>query len=382
MQRTYLSYAVRAGRWLLQNQVVDPLDANNGRYLYCVNLETGYSELSTGWQTGVGILALVQLAETDTANAPGYINSARLAAQYILSLQYLAPDKPEIFGAYREETPQTQWLHPRDSVTCAWALARLYEATGEEEYLLSAERFAMWHLKYAWKDGWPVSTVQIQQDGLEFDPFSQIQGNFQCGSALFFMLLSKLCNDDKYANQLAKPLLDYYCDKFLATTGRPYVLLNPTLPDVYSCDNPAPGIPEGWLQMHRYNDDFAARALLQGSLEFGDDKYLKAFLSYAQWLEAEQNADGSFGKPDVVEAASSCVPLLLTEYQKISSSERFENMRIKALEHLLTLSQESADNRIDGAFLGLDNKCRSMPNKWINIRNTCYAIQALCLNAS
>lgn len=380
MEKTNFSAAVRAGRWLLENQVVDPLDANNGRFLYCVNLETGYYELSTGWQTGVGILALLKLAERDRENSTEYLESAKLAVKYILSLQYLAPDKPEVFGAFREETPQTQWLHPRDSVTCAWALAKLYEVAEDEEYLVAAERFACWHLRYAWKKGWPVSTVQIKPSGLAFDPFGEIQGNFQCGSANFFMLLTKICKNNEYTDKLAKPLLEYYCDKFLSVSGRPYVLFNPSLPDTYSCDKPAKGVPEGWLQMHRYNDDFAALALLRGSIDIGKEEYLHAATNYLQWLEKQQNPDGSFGKPVIAEVASSCVALLADEYRRITSSERFETMRQKALKHLLTMQQESSDKRISGAFLGLDNKCRSMPDSWVNIRNTSYAILA-CLKS-
>lgn len=374
-----------AGQWLIDNQNVDKSDADCGRFLYCCNLKTGYYERSTSWQTGVGIIALLWLFKaTDDER---YIASAKLAAQYICLLQIDDPSDSAISGAFREETPQTQWSHPRDAVTAAWGLLSLYQMTKEESYLNRAIKFADWHLANAWYKGWPKATVLLGPKPDIKEHNYNLHANCQTGTAAFFMQLAKAANDEKYLRKGAIPILDYYIDIFLDATGFPCVLCNPdtkkTEREIELSElnkNGFEGFGSDWIQMHRFNDDFAALALLQGYLNTHNNLYLGRAHAYAGWVTKNQNNSGSFGNPDV-EAASSTLPIFLIDLQKIVGVNLLSDAIDRAIEHLLSLQQHRGDKMVNGGMLCLDNNCNRDSNNWVNIRNTGYGIVALLKRA-
>lgn len=381
LKKELVSAAKAAADWLVKNQVIDELDANYGRFLYCCNLETGYSEKSTGWQTGVGIIALLWMNTAEKNES--YLKAAERAARYVLSLQVLESESPHQFGTFREETPQTQWMHPRDGVSVAWGLLCLYSQTSNDIYLRAARRYADWHLANAWHKSWPVATVQLGPNGRTD---SKIQANCQGGTAGFFLQLARVTGDYSYSQQGAKPILDYYIAHFLEPSGKPHVLY---CPETDSWDTEKPHSPvggeaedfgSGWLEMHRYNDDFSAISLLQGYLELGDRQYLKAAGAYADWLASTQNPDGGFGTP-TAEAGSSCVPLFLLDYAAVEKTDKYEDVISRAVSHLLKLQIKSDVCESNGGFLCLDNLCRNDSGKWVNIRNTSYGIAALLKTA-
>ena len=117
----YLEAAGLTADWLLNNQLRDEMDANRGRVLEFVDKVSGRSRYTRSWDTGIAILAL--LAMHSATGEARYLEGATLAGEYVKSLQCLDPAQPLLYGAFRELTPQTPWLHPRDTVSAAWGAA-------------------------------------------------------------------------------------------------------------------------------------------------------------------------------------------------------------------------------------------------------------------
>lgn len=137
--------------------------------------------------------------------------------------------------------------------------------------------------------------------------------------------------------------------------------------------------PVAWQLMHQVNDDFGGIALA-GSYElFKRDIYLSRMSAYFKWLQGTSNSDGSYLDP-VMEVASATVPIFLNSYKKLAPENEqgaVSETAAKALDFLLTLQQHCDDKDVNGAFLGMNNKCRDGLGKWVNIRCTAYAIIAL-----
>jgi rhamnogalacturonyl hydrolase YesR len=377
----FIKAAENAGKWLLQNQVIDQRDANCGRFLYCCNIKTGEFQRSTNWQTGMGIIALLWLYNYTNNNK--YLEAAERAAGYLLSLQVLDSDRPESFGGFREVTPQTPWMTTRDASSAAWGVLTLYQVTGKDTFLTAAKRFAEWQLKNAWQNGWPVRIVCFDsrfESKKGMAPEWVIQNNAQAGAAEFFLDLAFETGIVKYAEMGSRRMLDYYIKHFLEPSGKPHILYDP-IAENWDVDKPGKrlngaAIPEGWFNMHRLNDDFAASALLKGYQKLHNNEYLTAVESYAGWVAKQQVDNGGFGNPEV-EVAASCAPLFLMDLRMVTGDDKYDKVIDRSLERLLEL-QVSSDNKMtDGGFLCLDKNCESDPGNWVNIRNSSYSIMAL-----
>jgi uncharacterized protein YyaL (SSP411 family) len=377
----FIKAAENAGNWLLRNQVIDQRDANCGRFLYCCNIKTGYFQRSTNWQTGMGVLALLWLYNF-TGNKE-YLEAAELAADYLLSLQVVDADTPEILGGFREVTPQTPSMTTRDSTSAAWGLLGLLQITGRDDLLKAVKRFADWQLKYAWQNGWPARIICLHTRAgtkKRITPEWVIQNNAQAGAAEFFMDLAMETGTANYAEQGARRILDYYIKHFLEPSGKPHILYDPIAKN-WDVDKPGKRlngseIPEGWFNMHRLNDDFAASALIKGYQLLHNKKYLTSAQAYAKWVSEQQLENGGFGTPEV-EVATSCAPLFLMDLRTVTGDDKYDKTIESSLERLLELQISSDNKMVDGGFLCLDNRCESDPGNWVNIRNTSYSIMAL-----
>lgn len=367
----YMQAAIKAGEWLLNTQQKKYDDANLGRFYYAVNLEDKYIELSTGWQTGFAIIALISLHKA--TGEEKYLDSAKQAIDYIKTLQILDGRRTNIFGAIREETPQTQWLHPRDALSAGWAFLLYGQYCKDQDCMERAVLFADWLMAYGFCGDWPLCTIKLGDGGADSD---DLQGSFQSGGILYFIDMYKATQDLRYYNAALR-MSDYYVDNFIDETGLITVLIDPIGNNAGVNDTEK--WPVAWQLMHQVNDDFGGIALA-GSYElFKRDKYLSRMSAYFKWLQGVTNGDGSYLDP-VMEVASATVPIFLNSYKKLAPENEknaISDTSTKALDFLLTLQQNSDDININGAFLGMNNKCRDGLGKWVNIRCTAYAIIAL-----
>lgn len=367
----YQEAAIKAGEWLVNTQKTREDDANRGRFYYAVNLEDGYIELSTGWQTGFAVMALLSVHKL--TGDQKYLDAAKLGIEYIKTLQILDPRKKSYFGAIREESPQTQWLHPRDALSAGWALLIYGQYTTDQDCLERADIFGDWMLNYSFRGDWPLCTVNLGPEGREAD---DLEGSFQSGGILFFIDLYKQTQDMRYYD-IALRMSDYYVKNFIDEEGVVQVLIDPigNNPGIHDTDK----WPIAWQKMHQVNDDFGGISLAASYDLFKKDIYLQRMNAYYGWSQGVTNGDGSFLDP-VMEVASATIPIFLNSYKPLAKEDqnsRIDDLSESTLEFLLSLQKDSENKNIDGAFLGMDNKCRDGLGKWVNIRCTSYAIIAL-----
>ena len=367
MKNTYKTAALRAADWFVNTQNNDLESADYGRYLYAVNLKTGERHQSTGWQTAFGVFALLSAHKASRDHV--YLNSAAKGIDYIKSLQILDSRLPRYYGAIREETPQTTWLHPRDALSAAWAFLGYHQAVGESDALERAVLFADWMLRYAFIGDWPLCTICLGKGEKASDDLS---GSFQSGGILFFLEMFKATQNLLYYD-VALRMADYYVDNFIGADG----LINCLVDKIGN--NDLAKWPIDWQRMHQVNDDFGGISLVAAFNVYKKEIYRSRCSAYLMWLESMVNLDGSFLTP-VVEVGSATVPIFLKAFHAIASEEeqkRIEVLTTKCLAYLLSVQQTSENPEVAGAFLGMDNNCRYGLGDWINIRCTSYAAIAL-----
>ncbi len=362
----YKQAAIRAGEWFLKTQVKDEFDANRGRYLYCRHIKSNIIQRSSNWQSAFGMMAVLSLHQL--TGEQKYLDSAKLAVEWIKCLQILDSRNPAICGAFREETQLFNWCHPRDALSAAWGLLCYSRYTGDKDSLERAELYADWMIKYAFNGDWPMSTIKLGPGGLEDNALC---GSYQSGGILFFLNMFHETGNENYRD-IARRMSDYYVGNFINDNGELAVLINVT-PEIEA------QWPEDWRKMHQVNDDFGGIALIRAYEVFGVESYLERLHAYIEWLLSIENEGGGFLVPEM-EVACATVPILLQRYTSSISDEqksRIEATVIRCLDRLLTFQQKSSDIEIDGAFSGMDRQCRAGNGEWVNIRCTAYAILAL-----
>ena len=133
-------------------------DANHGRFPYNRFLPDGKTVWGLNWTQARGIMVLIAADRLfPEITDERYMQTARLAAEYIEILQVLDPRQAEHFGAIREEVPQSRDYNIRDQAEAASALLYLGVYLGEKQLVERARLWADWYLTFAVNPatGWP-----------------------------------------------------------------------------------------------------------------------------------------------------------------------------------------------------------------------------------
>jgi hypothetical protein len=368
---TYQQAAIKAGEWFLNTQIENEFDANRGRYLYCRHLKSDELQRSSGWQTGFALMAVLSLHRL--TGEQKYLDSAALAVDWIKSLQMMDARNPALYGVFREEIPQTNWLHPRDALSAAWGLLCYSLYINDSDCLDRAKIFADWMIEYGFNGDWPLCTVNIGPGGL---PTDKLKGSFQSGGILFFLDIYEATGEKRY-QEAARRMSNYYVKHFFNDQGELAVLID-TTPEIEA------KWPEDWRNMHRVNDDFGGIALVKDYELFGQREHSDCLHVFVENLLAMENPDGGFLDPEM-EVGCASIPILLHRYLSVAPDAKkpvIKAATMRCLDRLLTFQQTSEDKQIDGAFLGMDKECRAGNGDWVNIRCTAYAIIALLLQSN
>lgn len=363
--------ALAGAEWLVKSQNRDTDSADHGRFMYALELETGEFCRSRGWQTGFAVIALLSAFRVRPDER--YKEAATHAMRYLQSLQILDSRNRAHFGAIREETPQTEWSHPRDAVSVAWSMLAYSEMFDDADLLDRAKIFADWLLDYAFFNDWIPATVKLGSTGRDSD---DVEGSFQSGTILFFLELYQATHNLRYL-EAGRVMAQRYIKDFISAEGEIQVMRYRNIggtpdPERWGQD---------WLSMHRVNDDFGGIAMVEAFRRFEDPVYAQRCSSYLKWLEAHVNQDGSYLNP-TVEVGSATASIFLFSYREIAPAEeikRIDQLIERNLSYLRSIQQtHTKDPYIEGAFLGMDSACQYGHGKYINIRCTTYAIIALC----
>ena len=354
---------------MVKHQVINRLDANQGRTLNYYNSVSGLEYYTTSWETGAFMACL--LAMYKRTGDPMYLDRAEHAGHYIMSLQVLDQRNPKYYGAFHECTPQSVEFCPRDATTAAWCMVWLYEATKKAEYLDRAILFAEWHLKYGMCGGWPLWAIFMDENNFKY----YTKGSFQSGTGLFYHDLFLQTNDPRYIEQGLRPIADTYIRDFINEDGSITVerAVFSNKPQVRTGDKSVEG------DMHKYNDDFGNPMLMAASDIFKDEKYRDYARKFALWLASVQLEDGNFfnGKKTISSAVAQSLmyfdelgryyndPVLLAAAEKTFK---------KALDMQLL---DTDDPKLYGAFEGMADSDCSDPRKLTQMRTNAYMVIAL-----
>ena len=375
----YFEKAHRTAKWICNNQHIhstecvpdknDVLnmveDMNFGRFVRNYKIsERRIVHYSTNWISGMTIYGLAMLY--DYFKEKPYLKAAVDGSFYLCALQNTLLPGDDSYGAFNERTPVNRWAAARDSLSAAWGLLRLFRSSSKSEYLYRAEIFAEWHMKYGMKNGFPIAYYMFDEHKSE-----DFLGSCQGGSALFYFDLYELTGKEVYRNIMLK-IVDLYMEYFFNEDGSLDVIYDPQTGKRGDKESNLP-----WSDMHKFNDDFGALAILSAYNLTDDNKYLNFTVKYLEWVMTQQHEDGSFGK--FRHAVSSCVAALnLANAYLITRRKDFKNAAYKALEHLEKRVVKAPGNmEIDGAILGMD-VC-SVSDDMISLRVTMYAMYVYLL---
>jgi rhamnogalacturonyl hydrolase YesR len=369
--------ADNTAEWICNNQIrniIDPEttdancgDMNFGRFVrnYSISQER-ILYLSSNWVTGMTSYGLLLM--NDYTGEKKYLGAAENSMNYLSSLQRLVPGEEKTYGCIIENIPADNWTNPRDALSAAWGMLRLYMTTKNGEYLFRAECFAEWHLDYAMSDdGYPIWSVYFdERENLEF------YGSFQAGSALFYYELYRQTMKPEYKAAMLS-ILDFFVENFWDDEKGLIIKYDPRID--YKGDSTA----AAWSDMHKYNDDFATIALLNAYHLTGDKSYLNFATGYLDWITANQKENGSFGEYSL--SISSCVAALnLLNASLITENKTYEEAAYKAVNHLKeSIVSDNENPKINGGILGLNHCDISEENDTISLRVTMYALYTFVL---
>lgn len=338
--------------------------ADLGRFPLIYNIrEDKCSLLSCSWVNGVIVEAM--LSGYNYVRRSQYLKAAELGIKYIKSLQAFVPFAPRLNGVIREWTPQTDWAHPRDALTAAWALLDWYSHTGDESGLVRAKSYADWFITVGMEKEYPYWTVRFDEKPWE----PTWHGSFHSGGAFFFYRLFDITGRVAYKLSMLK-ILDYYNHYHLGVNGSIAVIIDAETHERLDGKFGLPYTCRQWEIMHKFNDDFGALANLAAYRITGSSSYRNAAVRFLKRMLDSQRCDGGFGPVGyAVPSAAGTVAIELLAAKKLGLEITGNDEIEAAMTYLLGIQVHNKDCLGYGAFLDDDNEA--------NARTCAYAVMAL-----
>ncbi len=352
----FLHHAELAGHWYRNNQNSDERpwggikdSADKGRFVYEYVLHTDMARGMGVWGQAIAIMDLYDLARRNAKDAGPLLRAVQLAANYLKTLQIMDFRYPKSIGGFREHTPQTLESYPRDAVTGAFGLCRLFKETQDQEWLDRAKLFADWWIEHGTDgNGWPFITFDLieqhghnrgmhvvgEESGAEF-----VKGDWQAGSAIFFYQLYKLTGDARYIEKGLDPLIRGLARIYEENLGKPVV-------DGF----------HGQAPISHGNDDFALVALICAYRLKREQRLLDLLVQRISEQNRLMDDDGSYPSfgGTFVSGINNLEFLKLVETEKLPVSvTEVERCLRKTAEFGMSLQvKESTDLRLLGGLYG------------------------------
>jgi hypothetical protein len=348
---SYYYSAVLAAEWYrnTQNTPEHPWggmkeSADLGRFIYSHSPRHDSRRAIPVWGQAVGIMGLLARhtrTEEDVYKEAGYLESAKMAGEYLKTLQILDSRNRRNFGAMRERAPQDQYSITRDAATGGMAFAALYKATGDKEYLYRLRILCDWYIENLMKDEsqWPLFKYWFDADK------QKKTGNFKrhsdVGAGLMFYYAYKLTGEKRYLDEGLVPLC--------APLAKDYHI--------------RPWKSRAFMEMESpwgTNDDFASISLLAAYRVTGDRKYFDAVKRHVDWLVSVQQEDGSYsGSAAAVYVAGVTIlefcQIIEVEGMNIDTVSYYKAVLNGARFGLTQQEKESRDVMAFGGFYGRTN---------------------------
>ena len=355
-----LDRARRLADWIVANQTPDEdYLADAGNFPFVVSAE-GVPRAANNWNHAFAIMGL--LAAGKVFGEERYTQAALRMGRYLATLQIFDPFHRRHYGAFREMTPQTPWCYVRDALSAAWAMAELYRATGNGDWLARARLWEEWFRREGLDEtGWPWWGVMFDE------PFphhlgkmrNDVHGCFHGGGLNFFYLMYRITGDRIHVD----PFYEAIADRFVGEIQQADGLFRSTLAATGK-------VPESDPQngLHRANDDLGTLGLLGAWRIYGKERYREGIGRFLDCVFAAQREDGAF------EDSCAAIPVVLNIVREaegvVGPRTAAPEAASRALKALFRRQVDSADPRRAGALdeTGSGECCA---------RSICYALIVL-----
>ena len=249
--------------------------ADEGRFIYEYFPATGKCRGMGVWGQAVAIMALLPLSKSVQYEGDKYEYAAKLAGEYLKSLQVINPSDKLAHGAFCEHTPQTRWSYPRDAATGAMGFLALYVHTKEQEFLDRAKLFGEWfHGPGGDKGHWPHGHFDFVKGPLDG---AYIRGDWQIGGGLVYPWLTALTGETKWMDQYYRPQIDALMDLYDRNADAPVKI----------------GF-HGFDALSFSNDDFAMIAMVCAYRHWREERMLNIIRHHMRRLWQTMDDDGSY----------------------------------------------------------------------------------------
>ncbi|PCJ62095.1 MAG: hypothetical protein COA79_05245 [Planctomycetota bacterium] len=321
----------------------------------------GSESQANNWNIAFACMGM--LAAYKSFKKEEYQQAAIHMGHYLKSLQIFDPFNKNMYGSFREMSPQCPWNYTRDTLSVAWAFIELYRHTNDEEYLERARLWGEWFIKHGLdREGWPLWGFQYEPWFSNREPKmrNDVQGSFQGGSLNFLYHLAHETKDNKWTSDVFEKMANHFITYLQKDDGYFHTIIRDS--------KEVPDDPQGGL--HRANDDLGSLGLLCAYKITKNNDYLESVNKFIQGVFNHQQKDGSF------EESVACIPVVLNtiyEGKSLINTSAYSNESIEqALLVLLHSQSDGKDNiRMKGGIIEEQHK------QYVCARSSCYALIVL-----
>ncbi|MFH0922325.1 MAG: beta-L-arabinofuranosidase domain-containing protein [Fibrobacterota bacterium] len=376
-KKKYLDCAFKAADWFVNSQLGEhrpDWNADRGRFLYYYYIPDKKHVPGINWTLGRGIFVTTEAYKL--SGDKRYLDSAKLAANQLASMQSMDSRFPLVHGMIREHTPVDYRGGTLDGAQAASGFLMLEKVTGDPEYLRRGQAFCDYLLRtfspIQGFTGWACI-----KDGVESVDYAKTGSSACIAQAIAIPLWHMYCRtgDERYLT----PVL-WAADRILECQqpdGSFY-----TYPELTKDMKPQPrfnqhdGIGKGNARFQLWNDDAMMVVVIAAYRAAKIKRHLDAMVRYAKWI---------------MKTAPSVRPYCAFPIQANNildigkeAGQDWSGWVLKHLKkHLLDLQvQGTGDKAADGGFRGEDEEGNAgifggTGLDYVTTRTTCYAAGTL-----
>jgi len=376
-KKKYLEQALKAADWFVNSQLGSyrpDWNADRGRYLYYYYIPEKKYVAGINWTLGRGMFVTTEAYKITRSQR--YLDSAKLAANYLYTCMVLDPHYPEINGLIREFSPVFRRGGVLDGAQAASGLLMLERVTGDAEYLRLGRAFCDFLLRvFSPIKGFP-NWGTLDGAGAAALEYSEPRMQWTVAQAIAIPLwhLYVRTGEERYLTPVV-----WAADRILETQQPDGSFYNhPSIRKTKAPEkfNQHDGIGSGNDRFQIWNDDAMMVVLIGAYRATKISRYLDAMVRYANWImknapivrpyaafPIQANNVLDIGR----ESGNDWTPWVLAHLDK----------------HLLALQVSgTGDSSADGGFRGEDEEGNAgifggTGLDYVTTRVTCYAAGTL-----
>ena len=285
-KKKYLDRALRAADWFVNSQLGEyrpEWNADRGRFLYYYYLPEKKYIAGINWTLGRGLFVTTEAYKL--TGEKRYLESARLAANYVQAAQIMDPHFGKVHGMIREFSPVCNRGGSLDGAQAASGLLMLEKVTGDAEALRHGRAFCDYLVRtfspIKGFTGWGI----LNEDGTDSVDYLKTGSSACIAQAIAIPLWHLYCRtgEEKYLVPVV-----WAADRILECQqpdGSFY-----TYPELIKGMTPKTkfnqhdGIGKGNARYQLWNDDAMMVVVIAAWRATKIKRYLDAMVRYARWI--------------------------------------------------------------------------------------------------